>query len=155
KSQFAERLLIQLVRQSPINLRPLLGVKPAQSTTARGYFACGYLKTYQLTTDDSQKKKAIQCLQWLTEMKSPHYTDYCWGNQFDFTSRGGRQSKQEGTIVWSSLIGQTFLDAFEILSDTKYLEVAESICKWIMNLPREKTKHGVCLSYVSFTQESV
>src|SRR5262245_6662958 len=102
KSQFAERLLIQLVRQSPINLRPLLGVKPAQSTTARGYFACGYLKTYQLTTDDSQKKKAIQCLQWLTEMKSPHYTDYCWGNQFDFTSRGGRQSKQEGTIVWSS-----------------------------------------------------
>ena len=154
-NQFAERLLIQLVRQSPINLRPLLGVNPAQSTTARGYLARGYLKIYQLTTDISQKEKAIQCLQWITENKSPNYTEYCWGNQFDFTSRGGRQPRLEGTIVWSSLIGQGFLDAFEILSDKRYLEVAESICKWILKLPREHAKRGVCLSYVSFTQESV
>ena len=154
-NQFAERLLIQLVRQSPINLRPFLGVKPAQSTTARGYSACGYLNTYQRTTDNSQKEKAIQCLQWITENKSPNYAEYCWGNQFDFTSRGGRQPRLEGTIVWSSLIGQGFLDAFEVFSDKRYLEVAESICKWILNLPREHTKQGVCLSYVSFAQESV
>lgn len=154
-NQFAERLLIQLVRQSPLNLRPLLGVKPMQSTTARGYMARGYLKIYQTTGEASQKERAIQSLEAIAQRRSPDCTEYCWGNQFDFTSRGGRLPRYEGTIVWSSLIGQGFLDAFEILSDRKYLDVAESISRWILDLPREHVKGGVCLSYVSFIQESV
>lgn len=155
ESQFAERLLIQLVRQSPVNLRPLLGIKPTQSTTARGYLARGYLKMYQRTADASQREKAIKCLQWIAENKSPNYTEYCWGNRFDFTSRGGRLPRLKPTIVWSSLIGQVFLDAFEILNDERYLKISESICSWILKLPRQKTTNGVCLSYVDFTQESV
>src|SRR6185436_4085556 len=35
----AERLLMQLIRQSPVNLRPLMGVKPKESTKGRGYMA--------------------------------------------------------------------------------------------------------------------
>ena len=155
ENQFAERLLIQLVRQNPVNLRPLLGIKPTQSTTARGYLARGYLKMYQRTGAVSQRDKATRCLQWLAENKSPNYTEYCWGNRFDFTSRGGRLPRLEPTIVWSSLIGQVFLDAFEILHDERYLKISESICAWILKLPRERTTNGVCLSYVAFTQESV
>src|SRR5665647_2246088 len=37
-----DRLLLQLIRQSPINLRPLFGVKPLDSTIGRGYMAWGY-----------------------------------------------------------------------------------------------------------------
>src|SRR5437762_1765464 len=44
---FGERLLQQTVRQSPINLRPLLGVKPLQSTKGMGYIAAGYLKLFE------------------------------------------------------------------------------------------------------------
>src|SRR5262245_8215621 len=46
---FAERLLQQLIRQSPINLRPLFGVKPTESTKGRGYMAWGYLTMFALT----------------------------------------------------------------------------------------------------------
>jgi hypothetical protein len=37
---FLDRLLLQLIRQSPINLRPLMGVKPLDSTKGRVY-GCG------------------------------------------------------------------------------------------------------------------
>src|SRR4051812_39539437 len=46
---FAERLLQQLIRQSPVNLRPLFGVRPMESTKGRGYMAWGYLTMFKLT----------------------------------------------------------------------------------------------------------
>lgn len=154
-NQFAERLLIQLVRQSPVNLRPLLGIRPTQSTTGMAYLAHGYLKMYQRTGDVSHRDKAARCLQWVAQNKSPHYAEYCWGNRFDFTSRAGRLPRLEPTIVWSSLIGQVFLDSFAILHDDRYLHICESVCAWILKLPREMTRNGACVSYVAFTQESV
>jgi rhamnogalacturonyl hydrolase YesR len=152
---FAERILQQLVRQSPINIRPLLGIKPQESTKGRGYMAWGYLALFRLTGDEHYKEKAVLCLEWLIKHKSPRYVHYCWGNHFDYSSRGGRYSKFEPITVWTSLIGQTFLDAYETLGDDRYLEIATSICDWILELPREKTDSGLCLSYLAFTQSSI
>src|SRR5262249_13601969 len=60
-----ERLLQQLVRQSPVNLRPLLGIRPQDSTKGRGYMAWGYLLRYKATGDDKFKQNAEACLDWL------------------------------------------------------------------------------------------
>src|SRR5438128_9921105 len=49
RSQFGDRILQQLIRQCPFNLRPLFGVRPKDSTKARGYMAWGYLTLYRLT----------------------------------------------------------------------------------------------------------
>ena len=155
KSLFAERLLQQLVRQSPVNLRPLLGVKPQESTKGRGYMAWGYLEMFKITKDPRYKEKATGLLDWVVENKSPFYENCSWGNHFDFSSRQGRLPKYEPIIVWSSLIGQAFLDAYDMFKDEKHLGVADSICKWIMDLPMEKTESGTCISYVAYKQQSI
>ena len=152
---FLDRLLLQLIRQSPINLRPLFGVKPLKSTKGRGYMAWGYLTMLRITGNQKYREKAINCLEWLIENKSPKYKNYSWANHFDFASRGGRYSKQEPIIVWTCLIGQAFLDAYEILADEKYLEIAKGVCGWIMEVPREQTDSGTCLSYLGYTQSSI
>jgi rhamnogalacturonyl hydrolase YesR len=152
---FLDRLLLQLVRQSPVNLRPLLGVKPKESTKGRGYMAWGYLNMLQLNGKKQYAEKAVSCLEWLMENKAPGYENYSWGNHFDFAARSGRYSKFEPIIVWTSLIGQAFLDAYEILGEKKYLEVAISICEWIMELPREQTNSGACISYLAYMQSSI
>ena len=89
--------------------------------------ASGYLKMFKLTGDSRYKEKAVKCLDWLIENKSPGFLQYSWGNHFPFSSRGGRLPKNEPIIVWTSLIGQTFLDAYEIIglnmyTDYQYLE---------------------------------
>ena len=144
---FLDRLLMQLVRQSPINLRPLFGVKPLDSTIGRGYMAGGYLAMLKLTGDEKYKNKAISCLDWLMENKSPDYADYSWGKHFDFASRGGRYPKFEPITIWTSLIGLEFVEAYEVLQEKRYLDVAESVCNWIMKLPRNRTEPGQCLNY--------
>ena len=152
---FAERLLQQTVRQSPINLRPLLGVKPLTSTKGTGYMAWGYLKLLQRGHDATYGRKAITCLDWLIENRSRLYRAYSWGNAFDYSSRSGKIPRDEPTIVWTSLIGQVFLDAYETLGDQRYLDVARSICDWILSLPRHETDTGTCISYVAFAENYV
>lgn len=152
---FLERLLMQAVRQSPVNLRPMVGIKPLPSTKGRGYMAAGYLEMLRLTGDSEYEQKARACLDWLAANKSPKFARHSWANHFDFASRGGRYSKHESIIVWTALIGQAFLDGYEVLGDKTYLEVAESACGWILDLPRERTQSGTCLSYHMLDQESI
>lgn len=152
---FAERILQQVVRQSPVNLRPLLGVRALESTKGRGFMAWGYLKMFKITGSPSYKERAIICLDWLIKNKASKYSNFSWGNYFDFSSRSGKLPKFEPIIVWSSLVGHAFLDAYELFADKKYLDVALSICQWILELPREVTVSGTCISYFAFRQSSI
>ena len=150
-----DRLLLQAIRQSPINLRPLLGVKPLPSTKGRGYMAAGYVTMYELTNDATYRDKAIRNLDWLIAHKSDRYQDCAWANHFPFASRGGTYPAHEPIIVWTALIGYAFVDAFEVFGDSRFLDVAHSICRWILALPRERTSAGTCLSYHNLYQESI
>ena len=151
----AERLLLQLIRQCPVNLRPLMGVTPKDSTKGRGYMASGYLFRYRATGDTTFLAKAEACLDWLDKHKARKYKKHSWSNHFDFSSRGGSYTKDDPIIVWTSLIGFAYLEAYELAGETRWLEIADSICGWIMDLPRETTDRGSCISYLADAQTSI
>ncbi len=120
-----------------------------------GYMAWGYLKRYTATKSEDYAEQARKCLDWLINHRSPGFPQYCWGNNFSFSTRGGTIPKYAPTIVWSSLIGHAFMEGHAVLKNARYLDVASSTCEWIQSLPRETTKTGVCLSYVAFKQSSI
>jgi hypothetical protein len=152
---FLERILMQIVRQSPLNLRPVFGITKKESTKGRGYMAWGYLIMHHATGQSEYKEKAINCLKWLDRNKAPRYPHHSWSNHFDFSGRGGGYTKNDPIIVWTSLIGQAYINAYETLGDKCYLDIAESVCRWILDLPREKTSRGSCLSYLAHVQSSI
>jgi hypothetical protein len=152
---FAERVLQQIIRQSPFNLRPLMGVTPKASTKGQGYMAWGYLILYRATKQDAYLEKAIRCLHWLNQNRVARFKYHSWSNHFDFASRGGYYTKNDPIIVWTSLIGHAYVEAYDITQDNEFLRVAESACRWILDLPREKTNRGTCISYLAHCQCSV
>jgi GT2 family glycosyltransferase len=154
-AQKLERVLTAAVLRTPFNIRPLIGIRPHTSTKGMGYMAWGYLRRYRATGNPADAERARRCLAWLLEHRSPSYPDLCWGNDFTFTTRAGRIPRGEPTIVWSGLIGQAFIEAFETLGDRRYLDAADSVCDWMLKLPRERTPTGDCLSYVAFNQVSI
>ena len=154
-NQLAERILQQSIRQCPFNLRPFFGVQPLDSTKGRGYMAWGYLELYKATKEQSYLEKAILCLEWLDTHRVPRFRHHSWSNHYDFVSRGGSYTKDDPIIVWTSLIGHAYLEAFEITGQQWFLSVAESACKWILQLPRERTDRGDCLSYLAHQQHSI
>ncbi len=150
-----EIILQQVGRQSPINLRPLLGIKPLDSSKGRGYIAWGHLIRHAATGDKDHLAKAEECLDWLDHHKSKLYAKHSWGNAFDYAARDGKLPRDEPTIVWTSLIGQAFLEAYEQTGSERWLKIADGLCGWIESNPREATPHGTCLSYVSFEVSSI
>ncbi len=144
-----DRILMQAVRRSPVNLRPLLGIRPLDSTIGRGYMAWGYLIMLETTGRQEYARKARACLDWLIENRSPGFEEYAWGKHFDFASRAGRYPKFEPITIWTALIGMAFLEAYERLGEKRYLEAADSSCRWFMGLSRNETGSGACLSYTA------
>lgn len=145
---FLKQVWQQGVRRFPINLRPVLGIKPGMSTKGMGFFAQGYLKLYQTHGTKVHLEKARFCLQWLKENRCPQFRGYSWGNHFDYQSRGGNISKGTPTIVWTGLIGHAFLDAYELLGEKQYLDVAVGACDFILDeLGWQEFPEGVLLRY--------
>lgn len=152
---FPMRVLQQIVLRAPFNIRPLLGIAPHESAIGRGYLAWSLLILYRLNGDEDLRKEAIACLQWLMVNRAPHSADFCWGDPYEYATRSGRRPFGEPLLIWSSLIGLAFLDAYETLHDETYLKVAQSTGRWILSLPRERTASGSCLSYVAYRQSSI
>jgi hypothetical protein len=152
---FAQRILQQIIRQSPLNVRPLMGVRPKDSTKGQGYMAWGYLLFYRATKQEAYLEKAIRCLRWLDQNKVARFKYHSWSNHFDFASRGGFYTKDDPIIVWTALIGHAYVEAYEVTQDNEFLHVAESACRWILELPREKTDSGSCISYLANRQSSI
>jgi hypothetical protein len=154
-NNLGERILQQIVRQSPVNLRPLFGIKPLDSTKGRGVMAWGYLLLFERTKRPEYRSRAIACLDWLEHHKSPKFANYSWANHFDFASRGGTYYKDDSIVVWTSMIAQAYFTAFEQLGDERFLHIGKSACDWIMALPRERTCMGACISYHAEEQKSI
>lgn len=138
----------QGVRRFPLNLRPLLRIKPSMSTKGMGFFAQGYLHLYQAHRDPAFLARAKFCLDWLIEHRCPQFKGNAWGNHFEYQSRGGNIGKGTPTIVWSGLIAHAFLDAYELLEDRSYYEVAKGACEFIVNeLGWQEFPEGILLRY--------
>ena len=149
------RILQQVVLRAPFNIRPLLGIASHESAIGRGYMAWGYLLVYRVNGNEDLRRGAIDSLEWLMANHAAHFTEFCWGDPYEYATRSGRRPYGEPLLIWSSLIGLAFLDAYETLHEERFLNIAGSIGRWILRLPREQTATGSCLSYVADRQSYI
>jgi polysaccharide biosynthesis protein VpsJ len=149
RSEFLQTVLQQGVRRFPLNVRPLLGIPKSRSTKAMGFLARGFMRLHATTADTVWADKALSALEWLRNHQASGYSGACWGNHFDYQSRSFYLPKGVPTVVWTSLIGHAFLDAFEHFGTPAYLDVARSACTHIVR-DLQAFKHGdsVCITYV-------
>ena len=150
--KFPQQCLQQFVLRFPFNIRNYLGIEKKYSSKAMGFFAKSYLRMYLIDNEESKYlKKCEKCLDWLIEHICSKYSGFCWGNSFDYQSRSSYIPQNEPTVVWTSLIGHSFLDAFKIFKKDKYKNAALMCGEFILHeLPISEAKKGKCVSYLTF-----
>jgi rhamnogalacturonyl hydrolase YesR len=149
ETRFLRTVLQQGVRRFPLNLRPMLGIPRAHSSKGMAFLARGFLRLYKATQERIWEDRAEAALQWLIEHQSPGYSGACWGNHIDYQSRTFYLPKGTPTVVWTSLIGHAFLDAFEHFHKDQYLQIAASACNHIVHdLKTQLDGDGSCISYI-------
>ena len=147
-NKYLRTLLQQGVRRFPVNLRPLLGIARSRSTKGMGFLARGFIRLHEATADSAWRDKAEHALEWLTQNQAPGYRGACWANHFDYQSRSSFVPRGLPSVVWTSLIGHAYLDAYEHFHKDAFLEVAVSACEHILHdLPRFPDGESVCIGY--------
>lgn len=132
----------------PMFSRFFFRVKKEINAKAMALFARGYLNIYNTFGNEKYLDNAVYCLNWLMENPSKGHSGFCWGYPFDWQSRVFIPKGTPSGVV-TSTAAHAFLDAYEILNDDKYLNVAKSCCDFILNDLNadrvEETK--LCFSY--------
>jgi hypothetical protein len=142
-------VLQQGVRRFPLNLRPVLGITKEHSSKGMGFLARGFMRLHKTTGDPVWARRAQFALDWLVDNRLPGYSGACWGNHFDYQSRGNYIPKGLPTVVWTALIGHAFLDAYDHFHSDRYLQIAVSACEHIVrDVDAFPDGEGVCISYV-------
>jgi polysaccharide biosynthesis protein VpsJ len=149
ETRFLRTVVQQGVRRFPLNLRPVLGITRERSSKSMGFLARGFIRLHQATGDQVWADKAETALNWLIEHQTAGYSGASWGNHFDYQSRTFYLPKGVPTVVWTSLIGHAFLDAYEHFQKEGYLQVAASACNHILrDLETFPDGEGACITYV-------
>lgn len=143
KIRFVRLVWIQFFKRSPLNLRKLVGIKPEFNPKALGLFLSAYAEMYKA---DPRPEYAEQMRTFIREINlftSKGYSGPCWGYNFDWESRAFFQPKFTPTIVASSFIANSLLDAYEVLGDKDLLVTARATCDFILkDLNRTPGKNG-------------
>jgi len=123
--------VIQSMKRAPINLRPLLGIPKSRNPKTMGLLARAYLMRYKQTQNPEYIIKARNILDWLIA-NSAGYSGYAWGYNFDWQSLVFYLPQGIPTVVNTAFIANAFLDAYGILKEKSYLDVARSSCDFIL-----------------------
>lgn len=143
KSRFARLAWIQGFKRSPINLRPLVGIQKDFNPKALGLFLSGYCALYRSEGKEEYLKRINFFINKILELSSPGYDGLCWGYNFDWESKAFFQPKYTPTVVVSSFIANSLLDAYEIINDSRLLVAARSTCDFILkDLNRTYNSNG-------------
>ncbi len=147
KSKYLGFASEKMLGRFPMGMRKLFRVKKEINAKAMALMARAYLRMFKNSGDILYKKLAVECLDWLDKNSSPGHSGKCWGYPFDWQSRVFIP-KYTPSIVVSSIGAHAFLDAYEILGDKDYLDIARSTCDFIMNdLNRDEDDNSLCFSY--------
>lgn len=148
---------VQLLRRSPLNLRPLLGVRPGRNPKGMGLFLTAYLRRCEQSgCAPGDKARADYFTDWLLAHKCPGYHGACWGYNFDWPNRAFLAPRGTPTIVNTVFIANAFLRLFDVLGDLRGLETARSACEFILkDLGRFEDSSGFCFSYTPLDRRRV
>lgn len=140
----------QVVKQSPLHIRPLLRVEKSRNPKGISLFARAYLSLYEKTKNTRFIKKAEKLLDWLLENPSPDQKKLCWGYDFVWQNTIFLQDKFEPNTVVSVFVGEALIHGYRITKKEKYLEAARSVASFMVeDLPViHQTKEELAIAYV-------
>jgi hypothetical protein len=104
------RALTQAVKLSPVNLRPLLGIKPAWNAKAIALVASAYVRLAH-GGDESARSHAERWLAWLADSSA----EGGWGYHFPVQTRLFAYERGTPNTIATCFCAQAFLDAWELL----------------------------------------
>lgn len=148
-SRWARFALTQIVKRSPLNLRPVLAVPPGVNAKGIGLFALAELSRWRKSGKEPHPERARALLDQLLSLGMDDDGTLAFGYNFDWQSRSFFAPQGTPTIVPTAFASQAFSEGHEALSDERYRDAVESIAEFAatrLQRPVESDDE-ICFSY--------
>ncbi len=141
---------IQVVTRSPVDLRPLAGVRKARNAKGLSLFARALLARHRMTGSADDAREAHELLDWLIAHPAPGFDGLCWGYPYPWQDVGFFAPRNFPNRVVTSFVGQAMLDGYETLQDSRYLDATRLAIRFLLDAPKTlfEDDDRRCLSYV-------
>lgn len=146
--KFPRIVALQALRRLPVNLRPLLGIRPEHNPKGLGLFLWSYVRLARAGADAQANGMVEHLVDLLDKSRSNSCSGNGWGYNFDWQNRVFYIPKGTPTIVNSAFIGHALLDAWEFCGSHRARELALPIAEFLaQDLKRLDGERGFCFSY--------
>lgn len=141
---------IQVVTRSPVDVRPLVGVRKARNAKGLSLFARALLARHRMTGSAADAGEARELLDWLIAHPAPGFDGLCWGYPYPWQDVGFFAPRHFPNRVVTSFVGQALLDGYQTLQDGRYLDAAGLATAFLLEAPKTlyEDDDRWCLSYV-------
>ena len=112
------RLLTQVVKGSPVNLRPLLRIPRERDAKGVALAVSAYARLAAARADDSAAAQARRLAGWLVANAEPGVAGSGWGYHFDVQTRFFHYRRGEPNAIATTFVAHALLDLRELLGDT-------------------------------------
>jgi hypothetical protein len=147
RSALGRRLLIQAVKRAPLDLRPILGIRPSASGASVAWVVSAYARDGFLGGGEA-RPKLIDALELLEGLRSTAFPEPCWGYHFDFQSRVVHYRRGEPNTIATAFAGHALLDAHDRLGDPSLLDGAGRVAEFfIRRVGQTESGEGAYFGY--------
>lgn len=131
-SRLPRLALTQLLKRSPINLRPLLLIPKKQNPKAIALFLAAFLKLSKTELADRESLIRLM-IDRLVALRSPGVSSWCWGYSFPWQTRTIVVPAWHPNLVCTTFVADALLDAYEQRPNPQCLNMAVSAAEYILH----------------------
>ncbi|MDZ7267768.1 MAG: hypothetical protein ONB48_15895 [candidate division KSB1 bacterium] len=131
RSRLLGMAALQLVKRTPVNLRPLLGIRPAHNAKGMGLFLSAYVRLYRATGRPQYRERAAGFAHWLQKNVIGGYAGAAWGYEFPWANRHFYAPRFTPNVVTTVFAAQALLEFHELTGEHCWLQLARSACDFI------------------------
>jgi rhamnogalacturonyl hydrolase YesR len=147
RSVLGRRLLTQLVKRSPVNLRPLLGIPAGRSAAALAQLASSY--ALGAIPGEEGRVRLAEMLQALEAERCPGFEEPCWGYHFDVQTRVFFYPTGSPNTIATVFAGLALLDAYDATNERRLLELAVATGDFFLrHVPQTEDGDGAFFGYL-------
>ena len=149
-SRLRRLVAIQVVTRSPVDIRPLAGVRKARNPKGLSLFARALLARHRITGSADDAREARELLDGLIDHPAEGFDGLCWGYPYPWQDVGFFAPRDFPNRVVTSFVGQALLDGYEALHDDRYLDAATRAVRFLLEAPKTlfEDENRRCVSYV-------
>ncbi len=140
--------LLQLVKRSPVNLRPMLGIAPEADSAALAWILSAYsLVDFRERQEQDLRREIL--FERLREMRTPGHDEPCWGYHYDMQSRVFFYPSTDPNAIATTYVGGALLDLHAQTGSEQALELAEGIGRFLVrHVPQTEDPPGAYFGYL-------